>query len=171
MFFWNVDSKFLGMLRISFDESAFGITSSLKTTTGAVTNVEMFVNANPSKTEHPNFQEFVEKLRSYEAGEFAALNSIGVQISGTAFQQKVLLAMRQIDAGDVLSYKELAEKVDSPKAYRAVASVCARNSIPLIFPCHRVVPSDYSVGNYASHHIDNGTQVKTKLLQHENVMV
>ena len=49
--------------------------------------------------------------------------------------------MRNIKYGEVLTYKELAEKAGHPKAYRAAGSTCGANRIPIVIPCHRVVSS------------------------------
>ena len=49
--------------------------------------------------------------------------------------------MKNIKYGNVLTYKELAEKAGHPKAYRAVGSTCGANRIPIVIPCHRVVSS------------------------------
>jgi AraC family transcriptional regulator of adaptative response/methylated-DNA-[protein]-cysteine methyltransferase len=60
-------------------------------------------------------------------------------IRGTAFQQRVWQALRQIPAGTTVSYSKLAERIGSPRSVRAVASACAANSIAIAIPCHRVV--------------------------------
>lgn len=60
---------------------------------------------------------------------------------GTEFQRKVWGEIAKIPYGEVVTYKELAEKVGRPKAYRAVASACGKNSLPVVVPCHRVVGS------------------------------
>lgn len=65
--------------------------------------------------------------------------ALPLDIRGTAFQQRVWLALRQIPAGTTVSYTELAERIGSPRAVRAVASACAANSIAIAIPCHRVV--------------------------------
>ena len=62
----------------------------------------------------------------------------------------------------VISYKELAEKVFSPKAYRAAGSACGQNPLPIIIPCHRVVHSNGSISGYAL-----GADIKAFLLNLE----
>ncbi|MBI4017806.1 MAG: methylated-DNA--[protein]-cysteine S-methyltransferase [Candidatus Aenigmarchaeota archaeon] len=79
----------------------------------------------------------------------------------TPFQRRVLLEMRHIPLGITVSYKRLAELVGRPRAYRAVANVCAANPLPIIVPCHRVVGS-YSLGGYSG-----GLNIKKKLLRIE----
>jgi AraC family transcriptional regulator, regulatory protein of adaptative response / methylated-DNA-[protein]-cysteine methyltransferase len=71
-----------------------------------------------------------------------------LDISGTAFQQRVWQALRAIPAGEKISYAKLAEKIGQPKAARAVASACAANKIAMAIPCHRVVSNDGSISGY-----------------------
>jgi len=71
-----------------------------------------------------------------------------LDIRGTAFQMKVWQFLLSIREGDVLSYSELAEKIDRPKAVRAVGSACAANRIGVLIPCHRVLRGDGSLGGY-----------------------
>jgi len=76
----------------------------------------------------------------------------------TNFRDKVLAVVRQIPKGKVLTYKEVAMKVGSPRAYRAVGTILASNFNPEI-PCHRVIRSDGAIGNY-----NRGGQDQKRLL-------
>lgn len=167
---WNVESKFLGMLRVTFDESKTGFTQNQKLTTGAITNIQIFTKQKSTKTSTKEYLNFRAQLIAYENSDFSAFENLGVEVSGSKFKTNVLGKMRKIQVGSVLTYKDLAKLSGSPNAYRAVANICATNLVPLVIPCHRVVPSDYSVGQYAAHHIKNGFEVKTKLLMHENAL-
>lgn len=71
-----------------------------------------------------------------------------LDIQGTAFQQRVWQALRQIPAGTTLTYAQVAERIGSPGAVRAVAHACATNSIAVAIPCHRVVRSNGSLAGY-----------------------
>lgn len=71
-----------------------------------------------------------------------------LSIQGTGFQQRVWEALRAIPAGQTVSYAELAAKVGSPKAVRAVAGACAANRLAVVIPCHRVVRSDGNLSGY-----------------------
>ena len=82
-----------------------------------------------------------------------------------AFQRRVLEACAAIPRGSVASYGELAEAIGAPRAARAVGTALARNPIPLLIPCHRVVRAGGMIGNYGL----GGAAVKTRLLQAENV--
>lgn len=82
----------------------------------------------------------------------------------TSFQQKVLHACRQIPRGETRSYQELAEKVGSPKAARAVGQVMASNCFPLFIPCHRVVATGSKLGGFSA---PGGVDTKRQLLAWE----
>lgn len=71
-----------------------------------------------------------------------------LDIQGTAFQQRVWQALREIPCGKTVTYSELANKLGVPKAVRAVASACAANTLAVVIPCHRVVRLDGSLSGY-----------------------
>jgi AraC family transcriptional regulator of adaptative response/methylated-DNA-[protein]-cysteine methyltransferase len=70
-------------------------------------------------------------------------------IRGTAFQQRVWQALREIPIGKTVSYAEIARRIGSPKAVRAVANACAANNLAVAIPCHRVVRADGTLSGYA----------------------
>lgn len=69
-------------------------------------------------------------------------------LKGTLFQQDVWRYLQTIPPGEVRSYSDVARAVGRPQAVRATASACARNSIALLIPCHRVIRGDGSIGGY-----------------------
>jgi AraC family transcriptional regulator, regulatory protein of adaptative response / methylated-DNA-[protein]-cysteine methyltransferase len=71
-----------------------------------------------------------------------------LDIRGTAFQQRVWKAIREIPAGSTASYRDLAKRIGAPKAVRAVAQACGANGIAVAIPCHRVVRTDGAVSGY-----------------------
>ena len=71
-----------------------------------------------------------------------------LDIRGTAFQQQVWKAIRDIPAGSTASYRDLAKRIGAPKAVRAVAQACGANAIAVAIPCHRVVRTDGSTSGY-----------------------
>jgi AraC family transcriptional regulator of adaptative response/methylated-DNA-[protein]-cysteine methyltransferase len=71
-----------------------------------------------------------------------------LDIRGTAFQQRVWQALRQIPAGTTVSYSDIAQLIGSPKAVRAVAGACAANTLAVAIPCHRVVRNDGALSGY-----------------------
>ncbi|SDK99888.1 AraC family transcriptional regulator, regulatory protein of adaptative response / methylated-DNA-[protein]-cysteine methyltransferase [Modicisalibacter muralis] len=71
-----------------------------------------------------------------------------LDVRGTAFQQRVWQALREIPVGETASYAAIAERIGSPRAVRAVAQACAANALAVAIPCHRVVRSDGGVSGY-----------------------
>jgi AraC family transcriptional regulator of adaptative response/methylated-DNA-[protein]-cysteine methyltransferase len=71
-----------------------------------------------------------------------------LDIRGTAFQQRVWNALRAIPPGSTVSYTQIARRIGSPKAVRAVAHACASNAIAIAIPCHRVVRADGALAGY-----------------------
>jgi O-6-methylguanine DNA methyltransferase len=81
------------------------------------------------------------------------------------FAEKVRAVVRNIPKGKTMTYKEVARRSKSPKAFRAVGSIMAKNFDPSV-PCHRVIKSDGTLGNYNR----GGTKAKRELLQKEKAI-
>ena len=75
--------------------------------------------------------------------------NLPLDVRGTAFQQRVWQALQEIPVGETVSYAEIARRIGSPKAVRAVAGACAANNLAVAIPCHRVVRNDGSLSGYA----------------------
>ncbi len=101
-------------------------------------------------------------LRAYLAGDVAAIDALPVAAPGTAFQQTVWRALRQIPAGQTISYGELARRIRSPDAVRAVGLANGANPVGIVVPCHRVIGADGSLTGYGG-----GLPRKRWLLDHE----
>jgi len=71
-----------------------------------------------------------------------------LDVRGTAFQQRVWQALREIPVGSTASYSEIARRIGAPKASRAVAQACAGNMLAVAIPCHRVVRNDGDLSGY-----------------------
>jgi AraC family transcriptional regulator of adaptative response/methylated-DNA-[protein]-cysteine methyltransferase len=71
-----------------------------------------------------------------------------LDIRGTAFQQRVWQALREISVGETASYTEIAQRIGAPQSVRAVAQACAANGIAVAIPCHRVVRNDGALSGY-----------------------
>lgn len=89
---------------------------------------------------------------------------------GTPFQRRVWQGICAIETGDVLTYGQLAKRIDSVSA-RAVGQACGSNPFPIVIPCHRVVSAS-GIGGFA-HHGGEGffRNVKRWLLAHEGVPI
>ena len=87
---------------------------------------------------------------------------VPLDLRGTAFQQRVWQALREIPAGTTASYAEVARRVGAPKAVRAVAAACAANTLAVAIPCHRVVRTGGGLSGYRW-----GVERKRALLENE----
>lgn len=100
---------------------------------------------------------------------FVEQPSLGLQlpldVQGTAFQERVWQALREVPAGGRVSYSDIAERIGAPKAVRAVALACAANRIAVAIPCHRVVRRDGDISGYRW-----GVERKRQLLARETVI-
>lgn len=93
--------------------------------------------------------EVARELDEYFAGDRKRFDvTLDFQLSN-GFRRAVLDALRDIRYGTTESYARVAEAAHNPKAVRAVGTACATNPLPIVVPCHRVVRSDGSVGQYA----------------------
>jgi methylated-DNA-[protein]-cysteine S-methyltransferase len=106
-----------------------------------------------------------QALAAYFAGVPTDFASLPLAPRGTPFQLRVWQELRRIPRGQVISYKELAQRIGNPKASRAVGQANAVNPLPLIIPCHRVIKADGTLGGYSS-----GVDRKSWLLRHEGAM-
>lgn len=89
-------------------------------------------------------------------------DDLPLDVRGTAFQERVWQALKDIPAGETLSYAQLAAAIGSPAAVRAVGSACGANAVAVAIPCHRALRSDGSLGGYAY-----GLERKRALLDRE----
>lgn len=85
-------------------------------------------------------------------------------------KEKVYKELSNIKKGSVITYKELAAKVGSPKAIRAVATIVGQNPNPIVVPCHRVIRSDHKVGEY-TYKGKRNQKMKIKLLTAEGIVI
>ncbi|WP_064720167.1 bifunctional DNA-binding transcriptional regulator/O6-methylguanine-DNA methyltransferase Ada [Proteus hauseri] len=92
--------------------------------------------------------------------------SLPLDIQGTIFQQKVWKALMEIPFGYTVTYQDIANKIGSPKAYRAVANACGANKLAVAIPCHRVVRQNGELSGYRW-----GIERKAKLLQNEQKLI
>lgn len=89
---------------------------------------------------------------------------VPLDLFGTEFQKSVWQALRSIPKGQVVSYGDIARRIGAPKAARAVGSAVGENPVSLIVPCHRVITSARTIGNYGW-----GVDLKKRMLEAEGV--
>ena len=107
------------------------------------------------------FEEWVAKVVAFVDRPRTGLD-LPLDIRGSAFQQRVWQALREIPPGSTASYTQIAAKIGAPNAVRAVAQACAANAIGVAIPCHRVVRSDGGISGYRW-----GVERKRALLKRE----
>ena len=103
-------------------------------------------------------------MRRYVKGDMQAIDKLPVKTGGTAFQQSIWKALRNIKSGSTISYAELARRIGKPKAVRAAGLANSQNPISIVVPCHRVIGSNGSLTGYGG-----GLHRKEWLLKHEGV--
>ena len=102
----------------------------------------------------------------YFAGQRDSFN-VPVDLSrSTDFQQQVLRAAARVPRGGLATYAEIARHIGKPRASRAVGQALARNPVPIVIPCHRVVAADGSLTGYSGR---GGIRTKAQLLVLEGV--
>ncbi len=107
------------------------------------------------------FERWVAQVVGFVESPHIGL-SLPLDVRGTAFQQRVWQALREVPAGQTASYAQIAERIGSPRAVRAVAQACASNTLAVAIPCHRIVRNDGALSGYRW-----GVERKRALLVHE----
>ncbi len=95
----------------------------------------------------PDFEDVVANVVGLVEAPALGLN-LPLDVQGTAFQERVWQALRDIPVGTTATYTEIAQRIGLPKAVRAVASACGANRLAVAIPCHRVVRSDGNLAGY-----------------------
>ena len=108
-----------------------------------------------------DFERIVAIVVGFVENPKQGLN-LPLDVQGTAFQQRVWRALRDIPTGSTMSYEEIAMRIGSPTSARAVAAACAANHLAVAIPCHRVVRKDGGLSGYRW-----GVERKQGLLERE----
>ena len=106
-------------------------------------------------------ENVINEFSEYFAGSRQSF-SLPLNPSGTDFQKRVWQALIAIPYGEAISYKVLAERIENPKAMRAVGFANGKNPLPIIIPCHRVIQGNQTLGGYSG-----GIETKISLLRLE----
>ena len=121
--------------------------------------------AAPGAADSEALSSWVGALEAYFAGERTTWTADEVPLAGMrlgTFERAVYETLLAVPAGQTVTYGELAEMAGYPRAARAVGNAMAANPIPIVVPCHRVIRSDGTMGNYG-----NDPAWKERLLIHE----
>jgi len=103
-----------------------------------------------------------DAFAAYFEGGTALDLAVDLRLARAPFRHAVLERLRAVPLGETVSYGELAARAGHPKAARAVGTACARNPVPIVVPCHRVLPGTGKLGAYAG-----GPERKRTLLELE----
>ncbi len=110
---------------------------------------------------------YVKELREYFSGKLKVF-SIPIDWSPlTVFQQAALQAVLRVPYGETRTYKDIAQAIGHPNAYRAVGAANAMNPMPIVVPCHRILGSDGKLHGYGG---GDGLPTKRRLLALEGVI-
>jgi methylated-DNA-[protein]-cysteine S-methyltransferase len=105
-------------------------------------------------------------LEAYVEGAGTRLDlPVDLRLVHSAFQRDVLTALQEVGRGRVATYRDIATQIGRPKAVRATGTACGRNPVPILVPCHRVVPTTGGIGNYGG-----GVERKRALLELEGAI-
>lgn len=107
------------------------------------------------------FAEVISQLGEYFEGQRTDFD-LALRLTGTTFQRRVWMALREIPYGEVTSYGEIAQRIGQPSAARAVGLANGKNPIGIIVPCHRVVGAQGQLTGYGG-----GLELKQHLLDFE----
>lgn len=121
----------------------------------------------PAKFDTQYFSQLQQRIKAYYKDSCAdKFSDVRVDLRQMrSFTTAVLQACRKIRPGRTVTYAQLAKMAGHPRAARAVGGALARNPLPLIIPCHRVIRSDGKAGGFSG---SGGTQMKEKMLELES---
>jgi AraC family transcriptional regulator of adaptative response/methylated-DNA-[protein]-cysteine methyltransferase len=111
-----------------------------------------------------DFEQLIARVIGFIEAPGIGLN-LPLDVRGTAFQQQVWQALREIPAGQTVSYADIARRIGAPRSVRAVAQACAANKLAVAIPCHRVIRNDGALAGYRW-----GVERKRILLEKESGM-
>ena len=160
IYYSSFDSSFLKKVFVASTERGICMVDYLKSEKAFLKRLKRRFPDEIIRDDQKN-KEVMSQLKKYLKGELKRFGC-KLDLKGTSFQKKVWSALAKIPYGETRSYKEIAEAIGHPKAFRAVGNANGCNSIPLIIPCHRVIESKGGLGGFG-----HGIKVKKELLRFE----
>jgi methylated-DNA-[protein]-cysteine S-methyltransferase len=120
----------------------------------------------PDAAENKNLHKKVQqKVITYFQGEKIDFNGLPLCLDNFSyFNRLVLRGCRKVRFGRTMTYAQLAEKIGRPSAARAVGNALAKNPLPLVISCHRIIRGNGSAGKFSA---PRGSELKQKLIKHE----
>lgn len=160
IYYSSLDSPFLKKVFVASTERGVCMVDFLKSEKVFLKRLKGHFPGKIIKDDRKN-REVLSQLKRYLKGELQRFDC-RLDLKGTVFERKVWSALAKIPYGQTRSYKEIAQAIGHPKAFRAVGNANGENSIPLILPCHRVIESNGGLGGFG-----HGVKVKKQLLDFE----
>jgi methylated-DNA-[protein]-cysteine S-methyltransferase len=113
--------------------------------------------------------QLIADIQGYMTGRSVDFAAVAIDLTDVEpFESRVYAAARAVAWGQTVSYGELARRIDSPGAARAVGRALARNPVPVVVPCHRILAKGHRIGGFSA---PGGTFTKERLLGLEGVRV
>jgi O-6-methylguanine DNA methyltransferase len=162
IYYSSMSSKHLGRLFVASTKKGVCRVDFLTSENEFLRKMKKEFHAEVIKSHKMN-QKVLSQLKKYLGGELRRFRCT-FDLRGTPFQKDVWSALGKIPYGRTKSYKDIAERVGRPKAFRAVGNANGSNPLPLILPCHRVIESNGGLGGFG-----HGLKVKRQLLKLEKV--
>jgi methylated-DNA-[protein]-cysteine S-methyltransferase len=135
----------------------------------ARTEKRLSARAAKAETAPPEIDRLIADIQSYMTGRSTDFSAVTLDLTRIgAFEQDVYAAARRIPFGRTMSYGELAQQIGMPDAPREVGQALARNPIPIIVPCHRILAKGHRIGGFSA---PGGIFTKQQLLALEGVQV
>jgi methylated-DNA-[protein]-cysteine S-methyltransferase len=160
VYYASFESPFLGKVFVASTERGVCMVDFLTSENAFLKRVKGRFPGEVVRNDRKN-KEALFQLKKYLEGELRNFDS-KLDFQGTPFQKKVWSELTKIPYGQTRSYKEIAQAIGHPKAFRAVGNANGQNSLPLIIPCHRVIESNGGLGGFG-----HGLKAKRQLLDLE----
>jgi O-6-methylguanine DNA methyltransferase len=160
VYYASFESPFLGMVFVASTERGVCMVDFLTSENAFLKRVKERFPGEVVRNDRKN-KEVLFQLKKYLKGELRNFDC-KLDFKGTPFQKKVWSKLAKVPYGQTRSYKEIAQAIGHPKAFRAVGNANGQNSLPLIIPCHRVIESNGGLGGFG-----HGLKAKRQLLDLE----
>lgn len=131
----------------TFMQTPIGLLA-IRATHDAIGSIEFIRQQDAPPVQHPLLEQAREQLDEYFYGQRQQF-SLPLAASGTEFQQQVWQALMQIGYAQTTCYGDIARRIGSPKAVRAVGAANGRNPLAIVVPCHRIIGKNGSLTGYA----------------------
>lgn len=164
---WHLFETALGVVGIAWSDRGI-VRLQLPEADPAATEARLGSRAGGRPTEPPpRIAAVVADLRRYAAGERTEFDQAGLDLRAVPpFHRAVYDAARALRFGEIATYAEIAEDAGAPGAARAVGHAMARNPVPILIPCHRVLAAGGRPGGFSAH---GGRATKIRLLALEGI--